>query len=108
VGIPKPCALRYVGSSQVRSLLPSDQDVTLGEKLPLGAGDLISRRLRVVRDSARFEWQPPIKQPKEIDANIFKIVLEFIRMVFFNECRGSTLVGWGSPKAAATATRYRQ
>jgi hypothetical protein len=44
------------GSSQMTP--PSGRDATLGEKPPLPVGDAISRRLLLVRDSARFEWQP--------------------------------------------------
>jgi hypothetical protein len=54
---------------------PSDRDVTFGDKVPLAAGDLISRRLRLVSDSARFEWQPAMKQLMEIDANTFNAIL---------------------------------
>jgi hypothetical protein len=61
---------------------PSGRDATLGEKPPLPVGDAISRRLLLVRDSARFEWQPEIKQLKKIDAKAFTIVLEFIRAIF--------------------------
>jgi hypothetical protein len=49
---------------------------------PLPVGDAISRRLLLVRDSARFEWQPQIKQLKKIDTKAFTIVLEFIRAIF--------------------------
>jgi hypothetical protein len=62
--------------------LPSGRDVTLGEKLPLAAGDLISRGLRLVRDSARFEWHPETKL-KMTEANAFKIVLEFMPITPF-------------------------
>jgi hypothetical protein len=54
-------AVSPCGSSQLRMTLPSGRDVTLGEKLPLPVGDAISRRLLLVRESARFEWQPEIK-----------------------------------------------
>ena len=33
--------------------------------------------------SARFEWQLAIEQPKEIDANQFKMILESMRMISF-------------------------
>jgi hypothetical protein len=83
--------------------LPPDRTITFSEKLSFAAG--ISRRLRLVRDSARFEWQPAIEQLKQIDANTFNIVLEFKRMISSFDCHGSTP---GGGEAAATATRYRQ
>jgi hypothetical protein len=43
------------GSSQLRMTLPSRRYVTLGEKLPLAAGDGISRKVVLIRDSERFE-----------------------------------------------------
>jgi hypothetical protein len=64
--------------------LPSDRDVTLGEKLPMAAGDSISRRFVLVMDSARFAWQPEVRQLTKINANIFETTLEFIRMISLN------------------------
>ena len=82
---------------------PSRWEVTLGEKLPLGAGDGISRTPIPVSDSIRREWQPDTKHQKKIDAKSFTIVLEFTLSDLLNNglpwqhaCR------WGS-QAAATA-----
>jgi hypothetical protein len=83
------------GSSQLRMTLPSGRGATLGEKLPLPVGDAISRRLLLVRDSARFEWQPKIKQLKKIDAKTFTMVLEVIRMISFNELPWQHACRWG-------------
>ena len=100
-------AVSPCGSSQLRMTLPSGPDVTLGEKLPLAMGDAISRRPRLVRDSARFELQPELKQLNKTDANTLKTILEFMPGISLIDCRGSMLVNGGS-QAAATATRHRQ
>ena len=55
--VVSPC-----GSSQLRMTPPSRWEVTLGEKLPLGIGDGISRTPIPVSDSIRLEWQPDTKQ----------------------------------------------
>jgi hypothetical protein len=93
----KSAAVSPCGSSQLRMTLPSDRDVTRGEKLPVAAGDAISRRFVLVADSARFAWQPEVKQLTKINANTFETTFEFIRMISSMDCRGSTPVGWGSP-----------
>jgi hypothetical protein len=101
-------AVSPCGSSQLRMTLPSGRDVTLGEKLPLAAGDVISRRLVLVTDSAPFAWQPEIEQLKKIDANTFKTILEFMRMISLNGAPWQHARRMGKSQAAATATRYRQ